>query len=401
MDPVKNPYTPNAGSRPPELAGRNAALRQFEILIARLKRGTSEQSLIIKGLRGVGKTVLLNAFEDQAERDRFLTYYHELTPDSHLVEDLVRDAERALGRLSLGQRLGQRVREGLSHMKTIKLTGPEGFGLAVDLRKANEGTITADLTDLFLQLGVAAGERERGVAFFLDEIQYVDEIQYRALISALHRVTQKQLPITAAAAGLPQIPRLTGEARTYAERLFDFPTIGNLTEDDARAALVEPARQQGVAFDEAAIVQALKWTAGYPFYIQQLGKHAWNLADASPITEQDIDQAMPAAQAALDNNIYEVRIQRTTEKQRRYMRAMAELGAGPYRSGSVARKMGQTISAVSQVRQQLLNKGLIYATEDYGYVDFTVPRFDEYMKRLMPYQTPSARGRSKRRQRKS
>jgi hypothetical protein len=393
MDPVRNPYTPNAGSRPPELAGRDEQLEQFRILVARLKGGQTEQSIIAKGLRGVGKTVLLNAFEDMAESEGFLTYYHELTDESSLIEELARDAERALAMLHLTERLAQRVRDGLGHLKTIRLTGPEGIGLEVDLRRAKEGTLTADLTDLFLQLGAAAQEKQRGVIFFLDEVQFADEVHYRALISALHRANQKRLPISAAAAGLPQIPRLSGDARSYAERLFDFPAIGNLDDEAATAALVEPARAQGVEYDGDALALGLDWTQGYPFFIQQLGKHAWNQASASPIRHTDVEEALPAAQAALDRAIYEVRVQRATANERKYMRAMAELGDGPYRSGAVARKLGQTSTAVSQSRQRLMTKGLIYATEDYGYINFSVPRFAEYMRRYMPYQAPRRRRR--------
>ena len=391
MDPVKNPYTPNAGSRPPELAGRDEQLEQFRILVARLKSGQTDQSIIAKGLRGVGKTVLLNAFEDMAESEGFLTYYHELTDETALIEELARDAERAIGMLRLTDKLTQKLREALSHLKTIRISGPEGFGLEVDLRRANEGTLTADLTDLFLELGAAAKANDRGVVFFLDEVQFADEVHYRALISALHRANQKRLPVTAAAAGLPQIPRLTGEARSYAERLFDFPTIANLDNDAAAHALAEPARAQGVEYEAEAIELALEWTAGYPFYIQQLGKHAWNLASTSPVTRADVEEAQPAAQAALDRTIYEVRVQRATANERKYMRAMAELGDGPYRSGSVAKKLGQPATAVSQTRQRLIEKGLIYATEDYGYVDFSVPRFAEYMRRYMPYLPPTNR----------
>jgi hypothetical protein len=390
VDPVANPYTPNAGSRPSELAGRQRELRQFSILVARLKKGTTDQSLIVKGLRGVGKTVLLNAFEDLAEAEGFLTYYHELTPDSSLLDNLARDAESALARLKLSERAGRRVREALGAMKAIKLTGPAGFGLQVELRGASEGTITTDLTELFLELGKAARDKESGIAFFLDEVQFVDEVQYRSMISALHRATQKQLPITLAAAGLPQIPRLSGEARSYAERLFDFPTIASLSEEDARDALVGPAGKLEVEYAEEAVVAALEWTEGYPFYIQQLGKHAWNLAEASPITVEVAREAMPAAQAALDRSIYEVRIQRATANERRYMRAMADLGAGPYRSGAVAKRLGKPASSLSPVRQQLLTKGLIYSTENYGYIDFTVPRFDEYMRRSMPFRVRKA-----------
>lgn len=384
MDPIANPYTPNAGSRPPELAGREGQLEQFAVLVGRLKAGRTEQSMIVRGLRGVGKTVLLNAFENQAEAAGFLTFYHELTPDSNLIDVLARDSERALERLSIGAGLGARIRAALEHLKTITLTGPEGFGIAVDLGDADEGTITEDLTHLFLQLGAAAREKGRGVAIFLDELQFVDEVHYRSLISALHRATQKELPVAVAAAALPQIPFLSGEARSYAERLFDFPVIGNLEPEAAISALADPARRQGVDFTPDAVELALVWTAGYPFYIQQLGKHAWNIASESPIGAEVIEQAIPAAQAALDKSIYEVRYQRATEGERRYMRAMAELGDGPHRSGLVAERWGGSVSSASPTRQQLLVKGLIYATEDYGFIDFTVPRFAEFMRRTPP-----------------
>ena len=344
--------------------------------------------MIIRGLRGVGKTVLLNAFEDYAEAEGFLTYYHELTPDSGLIADIARDAQAALARLKLSARATSAIRDALGHLGTIKVVGPEGIELAVDLRKADEGTITGDLSELFLQLGGAAAKKGSGVVFLLDEVQFVSEIEYRAVVSALHRATQKNMPITLAAAGLPQIPRLTGEARSYAERLFTFPVIANLPADDARAALVEPARQQGVEYAQDAVQLALSWTEGYPFYIQQLGQHAWNLADRSPISVTHIEAAMSVAHSALDTSIYEVRAQRATDQERRYMRAMAELGDGPYKSGAVATKLGKTTGAISMVRQRLLDKGLVYATEDYGYVDFTVPRFAEFMRRYMPYRAP-------------
>jgi len=390
MDPIANPYTPGAGSRPLELAGRDAQLRQFEVLVGRLKRGATEQSMVIKGLRGVGKTVLLNAFQDQAESLNFLTYYHELTPESSLAGELARDSERALTRLSLSERMSGKVREGLAHLRTISLTGPEGFGLSIDFAGADEGTVTSDLTDLFLSVGEAALSKERGVVFLIDEIQFADEVQFRAMVSALHRATQKSLPVTLAAAGLPQIPRLSGEARSYAERLFTFPTIANLGDVEARAALLEPARQHGVEYEAAGVERALEWTAGYPFYIQQLGKHAWNLATDSPITAANVQAAIPYAVEALDSSLYEVRVQRATPAERTYMRAMAELGDGPYRSGEVATKLNRPASAVSPTRQDLIDKGLIYATEEYGYVDFTVPRFHEFMRRYMDLAQPGA-----------
>jgi AAA ATPase domain len=391
MDPINNPYTPNAGSRPQALVGRDQEIEQFRVVVGRLKRGATEQSMIIRGLRGVGKTVLLNAFEDQAESEGFLTYYHEMTPDSSLVGEVARDAQAAMARLRLSARATKAIRDALAHLGTIKVVGPEGIELSVDLRAADEGTIARDLSELLLQLGRAAADKGTGVVFLLDEVQFAKEVEYRSVITALHRATQKNVPITLAAAGLPQIPRLTGEARSYAERLFSFPVIGSLSEKDATAALVEPARQLHVAYQPKAIELGLAWTGGYPFYIQQLGKHAWNVASTTPITTADLEAAMPAAQQALDSSIYEVRIQRATDQERRYMRAMAELGSGPYRSGDVAAKLGRKTSEVSVVRQRLLEKGLVYATEDYGYVDFTVPRFGEFMARYMPFRPPRRR----------
>jgi hypothetical protein len=381
MDPIQNPYTPNAGSRPAALAGRDAQLEQFRILVGRLKTGATDQSMIIRGLRGVGKTVLLNAFEDRAEAEGFLTYYHELTPESGMLRELALDAQIALSRLDLGRRVTARVRDGLAHLSAIKVSGPEGIEISLDIERADEAMLTRELSDLFVALGEAARSKSRGVCFLVDEIQFADEVEFRAVISALHRATQRSLPITMAAAGLPQIPRLTGEARSYAERLFDFPVIANLDADAATAALVGPAQARGVDYEATAVRAALAWTGGYPFYIQQLGKHAWNIAASSPIGSNVIAAAIPAAQGALDSSIYQVRLQRATEAERRYMRAMAELGAGPYRSGNVARMAGTSTSALSQIRQRLIDKGLIYATEDYGHVEFTIPRFDEFMRR--------------------
>lgn len=391
MDAISNPYTPNAGSRPHALAGRDRELEQFRVLLGRLARGDTEQSMVIRGLRGVGKTVLLNAFEDHAESQGFITYYHELTQDTALIAQIARDAQSALTRLKLSARALARVRSALEHLATITLTGPEGIGLAVDLRKADEGTIAEDLSGLFLAVGAAAREKSSGVIFLLDEVQFVEEVEYRALISALHRATQKNMPISVAAAGLPQIPRLAGQARSYAERLFTFPVIAGLSDMDARAALVEPARRLNVDYESGAVDLALEWTRGYPFYIQQIGKHAWNLAATSPITAANVQDAIPIAQAGLDSSTYEVRIQRATAEERRYMRAMAELGEGPYKSGLVAGELGRKTTEVSMTRQHLIDKGLIYATEDYGHIDFTVPRFDEFMRRHMPHQVPAKR----------
>jgi hypothetical protein len=384
MDSIRNPYTPGAGTRPVELAGREAEIEAFRVLVGRLKRGRTEQSQLIKGLRGVGKTVLLNTFEDHAESEGFLTSFRELTPENRLVDLLAKDVQRALQRLSLGAKATAAIRSALSNLNSIKLSGPGDLGIVVEVRHASEEALTEDFTELLLQLGRAASNKGRGVAFFFDEVQFVKETEFRALISALHRVTQKQLPVTVAAAGLPQLPRLAGEARSYAERLFTFPDIGPLPDAAATAALTVPAERENVAYEPKAIELALQLTAGYPFYIQQLGKHIWNLAESSPIGPKEVKAAGPLAEEALDRSLYEVRIQRATEREREVLRAMAELGSGPYRTGDVAKLVGTDSPGMSRIRQRLIRKGFIYATEDFGYIDFTVPRFAEFMRRYMP-----------------
>lgn len=391
MDPINNPYTPGAGTRPSELAGRDEEIENFRVLLARLRAGRSEQSQIITGLRGVGKTVLLNTFENQAEDAGYHTAFRELTQESNLPELLAIDVQRLLRELKLSAKAASVVRTGLSALSAFTLKDPNGFELSIDLRKVSEQRLTDDFVQLFLQLGSAAKAKKVGIVFFMDEIQFVKEEEFRALITALHRAAQKQLPLTLAAAGLPQIPRLAGEARSYADRLFRFPRIGALEGSAARAALVVPAQREGVDYEEQAVDRALELTQGYPFYLQEFGKHIWNLTPGSPVTIQNVDDALPRAEESLDRGIYEVRIQRATAKERRYLRAMAELGAGPYKAGSVASAMGSTTTALSTVRQKLLDRGLIYATENYGYVDFTVPRFDEFMRRHMPFRRPPAR----------
>lgn len=365
-----------------ELAGRDGEIEQFKILLGRLKLGRTEQSLIVTGLRGVGKTVLLNTFEDEAESQGYLTFFHELTPESDLIDELVRDAQVAMARLSPGVKAIRAFKSGLAYLSTIKFSTGDGLDFSVDLTGANEGTITSDLTALFLELGRLAEKNGKGIAIFLDELQFVREIEYRATISALHRVNQKSLPLTIAAAALPTIPKLSGDARSYAERLFTFPMIADLSVEDATRALVAPAQRKQVTFEVDAVEKALEWTGGYPFYLQQLGKHAWNLAKGTSIGAGDVESAIPAATSALDAGIYEVRLQRATENERKYLAAMASIGPGPYLAGQIAEAHGKaSATALSPVRQTLLDKGLIYSTETYGYVDFTIPRFDEFVRR--------------------
>jgi AAA ATPase domain len=369
-----------------ELAGREHEIEAFRVLVARIKAGQSEQSQIVSGLRGMGKTVLLNKFEDFAESAGFITSFRELTPETSLVSGMVKDADRALRTLSLSSKASASIKKALGRMESIKVGGLGGvIDLQVNLKNVTEEALADDLTRLLLELGRTAKAKSTGLAFFIDEVQFVDEVEFRALISALHRAAQKSLPLIVAAAGLPQIPGLAGEARSYAERLFEFPRIEALDQGSAAAALTVPAGREDVKYQAAAVDRAYDLTEGYPFYIQQLGKHVWNVAEQSPITKDQVDAAAPAAEKALDRGLYEVRIQRTTDREKRMLRAMAELGDGPYLIGAVAKRMGMATTSLSPVRASLLGKGLIYATEDRGVIDFSIPRFAQFMKRFMPF----------------
>jgi len=385
VDPRTNPYTPGAGSPPHELAGRQPEIEQFEILIARLKSGRSDQSMIIRGLRGVGKTVLLNAFEDIAEDDGFIAFYHEMTPEAQLLKEVTGDLRSALLEMNLGVQALDKLKRGLQALRQLRISY-EGFEISLpDSNARAEDDMTSDLSTLFLAVGRAAAKKDTGIVMLFDEAQFVSEAEYRALISALHRATQKRVPVAVVAAGLPQMPKLTGDARSYAERLFSFPVIEALPEEAAIEAFVKPAKDSGVEYTADAIRVAMDWTRGYPFYIQQLGKSCWNIApdETTRLDKAMVEASFPDAQRALDEGIYDVRLQRASEMEKRYMGAMAELGPGPYRTGDVAKAMGRKTTGVSQIRQGLIAKGLIYSTEEHGQIDFTVPRFSEFMLRVL------------------
>lgn len=382
MDPLDNPYSPGAGVAPEKLPGRDDELAQFGLSLARMQRGRTEQSVIVTGLRGVGKTVLLNRFEEIAVANDFIPFYHELTPDADLLPLISRDLKTALLRMSLSAKAKESLRAALAHLSMLKVTVADDVEFSILPYASDEQVLTADLTDLFLEIGAIAREHGQGIAFLLDELQFISEVEYRALISALHRAnSQKRLPITMAAGGLPQIPKLSGEARSYAERLFQFRSIGKLARGDAEQALVEPAGELGVAYSRGALAAALKWSDDYPFFLQLIGKYCWNVAPKSPISASDVKQAIRLAQDDLDNGFYRVRIQRATPEELRYLRAMASLGSGPYVAGDVIKAFKKTHQQSAPIRQRLIEKGLIYPTEEHGQSDFTVPGFAAFLNR--------------------
>lgn len=390
MDPVSNPYTPNAGKKPPALVGRDSEIAGFEILLKRLAAGRSAKSLIVTGLRGVGKTVLLGKFEEIAAAASWRTATHEVTPETDIRPLMARLARSALYEISPPARWGAKAKRAAGVLKSFTLTfTPEG-GVSVSLSgadqvpgKADSGDLDADLTDLLVELADAAADHGTGVVFLFDEVQFFDKLSLTALIVALHRVVQKDLPLTFVGAGLPQLPALAGAARSYAERLFDYPTIGSLTKDAAATALVEPATELGVDFEPDAVDRALDFTEGYPYFIQEVGSVVWDIADASPIRRREVDAAIPLVEKRLDESFFKVRADRTTELELRYLRAMAELGPGPQRSGDIAVTLGYKGSEqLGATRANLIHKGLIF-TPGQGLNEFTVPQFDRYLRRTI------------------
>jgi hypothetical protein len=384
--PHDNPYTPNAGARPPALVGRDAQLEAFEVLLDRLRRGHTEQSLLITGLRGVGKTVLLGAFEERAREREWTTVEAEITKNVEFGLRMAQLARRALLQVAPKARWKERGRRAAAVLKSFQLTvSPQGeltFGLDADAAEglADSGSLGEDLTDVLVALGEAAQEQDRGVVFLFDEVQFLSLAALEALIAALHKTVQRQLPITLVGAGLPQLPRLAGEAKSYAERLFQFPMIGRLSADEAARALTEPAAPLGVEFTDEAVQAIVEYTEGYPYFLQEYGKLVWEHADVSPVTLEDVRDTQEAVEAKLDSSFFRVRTDRVTGLELQYMRAMAELGAEPQAAKDVAQLMGRRSEQLGPTRSRLIEKGLLY-TPAHGLAAFTVPQFDRYMRR--------------------
>jgi hypothetical protein len=390
MDPRLNPYAPGAGTPPPELAGRDALIERAAIALDRIRAGRSARSLILYGLRGVGKTVLLNRIRLDAEARGFVSVRMEAPEDRSLPALLAPALRSALLRLNRGEaakagvQKAMRALAGFANALKFKYQDIE-FGLDVPMEAglADSGDLDNDLTDLLATIGEAAAERETAVVFFIDELQYVPDEQLASLITALHNATQAQLPISMVAAGLPQLVGATGRAKSYAERLFEFASVDRLDDAAGRDAVILPARKEGVEYEPDAVQEILRQTRGYPYFLQEWGKHSWDVANASPIEASDSREATERALADLDASFFRVRFDRLTPAEKRYMRAMAELGAGPHRSGDIAEVLGRRVTATGPVRNALIAKGMVYSPA-HGDTAFTVPLFDDFMKRIMP-----------------
>lgn len=386
-----NPYTPNAGAEPQAIVGRDDQLASFDLLLKRLARGKSEQSMIITGLRGVGKTVLLGQFRAKTLAAGWIVVELEVSKhdDAHFRREIASRLRAALFEISPKARWSAQLRRAAGALKSFTLSvdamGNLQAGIDVDAIDgvADHGDLSMDLTDVLVELGEAARQHDKGVVLLFDEIQFLGQKQLEALIAALHKAVQRKVPLTLVGAGLPQIAELTGDAKSYSERLFKFPRIGDLNRADAYAALAKPAEDEGANFEEDALARAFDVTGGYPYFIQELGSAVWGAAVEAPITREDVENSVDVYTAKLDSSFFRVRLDRATEMQRAYMRAMAELGPEAQKAADVAEVMGRTSPQVAPTRAELINMGLLY-TPDHGYAAFTVPHFDKFILRAIP-----------------
>jgi len=385
--PENNPYTPNAGARPPLLAGRSDELDAFELLLGRLRRGYTAQSMIIIGLCGVGKTVLLGEFLSKAREREWTTVDAEITKHEDFGQRMAMLARRALLQVAPRARWKERGQRAAQILRSFQLTvSPEGE-LSATLRDvdplegmADSGSLAEDLTDVLVSLGEAAQEQDSGVVFLFDEVHFLRLPELEALIAALHKTVQRSLPVTFVGAGLPQLPELAGEAKSYAERLFKFPMVGSLPDADAFKALVDPAAASGVTFESGAAEAIVSYTEGYPYFLQEYGSIVWDMDADATITLVAVEEAKDLVEAKLDGSFFKVRAERTTDLELQYLRAMAELGPEPQLARDVAKLLDRTSEQLGPTRARLIDKGLLY-TPGFGLAAFTVPQFDRYMRR--------------------
>ena len=390
MDAIKNPFSPGAGSPPPELVGRDEIIEKARILFGRIRQGRPEKSLILVGLRGVGKTVLLNEIERQAKTSKYHTIILEAHQNKQLAALLTPALRALLFEFDRMANLNEKVRRGLKVLKSfisavkVKVSDVE-FGLDIDAERgsADSGDLEADLPNLFIAVAEAAKECNSAIVLLIDEIQYLSETELSALIMAMHEMQQLQYPFILMGAGLPILTRLAGESKSYAERLFEFPEIGKLIPSDAYKALQEPVKHAHVDFEDKAIKKIIKLTQGYPYFIQEWGYQSWNHANNQRIILADVNKATDTVTQRLDKNFFRVRFDRLTPSEKKFLRAMAYLGPNAHKSGDIATVLGVKLSSLGPMRANLFNKGMIYSPA-YGEMAFSVPLFDEFMCRAIP-----------------
>lgn len=385
MDPVRNPFAPGAGTEPPELAGRDQIVTAAETALQRVLLGRHDKPQILLGLRGTGKTVLLNAFERSAESYGHLTSFIEAPDDKPLADLLYPKIHQVLRKLSLieGAKAaayrGMRALRGFASAFNISV-GDVSISVDAETGAADSGVLEFDLSELFIRVGEAAQSANKAWTLLIDEVQYLSNDELSALIVAIHRVNQKALPVMFFGAGLPQVAALSGEAKSYAERLFNYPPVGALDATATIAAIRQPIEHEREKISDIALDIIIDRTQGYPYFLQEWGYQAWNIAKASPIDADDAVQASVAALARLDEGFFRVRLDRLTPKERDYVFAMASLGDGPYRSSDIAEVLNERIQALAPRRAKIIRKGMIYSPA-HGDIDFTVPMFADYLNR--------------------
>lgn len=392
MDPLHNPFSPGAGAPPPELAGRKDILQQALLTLARIKRGRSAKSILMIGPRGTGKTVLLREIAKMAKNENYQIIKIEAHEKKSLPEILLPELRQVLFSLDKGDKISSKVKRAFRVLKSfvskIKLTfkvNEIDFGIDIEPEKgiADSGNLEADLAQVFIALGEAAQDRNTAIAIIIDELQYLNEEELSSLIMAVHTVSQESLPIAVLGAGLPQLVGKSGSVKSYAERLFDYPEVGPLNQKDAKSALQIPAKKEGVTFTEEALDEIIRITEGYPYFLQEWGYQAWNLAQQSPIDINIAKEATNASIQQLDKSFFRVRFDRLTPREQEYLRALAELGDKPQRSGDIAEELGIDVQNAAPLRNNLIKKGMIYSPK-HGDTAFTVPLFEGFLKRMMP-----------------
>lgn len=390
MDAYRNPYTPGAGSRPAALAGRDEEIERFKVALGRLSHGAGEQGIVIHGLRGVGKTVLLNKLEEVAIEAGWVTSFGEVRRGDDFRSVMARalfNAIRQLDTRQIGHRTIARLKSAFaSFSATLAGDGTVKFGFEVAPARgtADSGDLETDLVEIFQELGRVAADGGTGASVFLDELQLAGRDDLEALVAAVHRGSQKALPIAVVAAGLPTLPGAIAEAKTYAERLFFFPSLGALGEGDAHDALSLPARAQGVEYDKRALDLMLERAEGYPYFLQEWGRGVWDVAVANPISVEDVEAAVPDVERKLAQDFFSIRLARTTPAERRYCAAMAALGDGAKESAAISEALGySSVQAASTLRASLIDKGIVYSVGR-GKLDFTVPRFGAFLRESDP-----------------
>jgi hypothetical protein len=392
MDPVRNPFAPGAGQRPPELAGRGKELTAFDVLLERVARGRPERSLVLTGLRGVGKTVLLGELRSAALRRGWGAGKVEARPDAELRRPLSAALHRAIRDLAMRHRAPDRVESVLGVLKAFALrASPEGAKLrdrwqpGIDVPaaqgRADSGDIEIDLVELFTDVADLAADVGTGVALLIDEMQDLGPVDVSALCAACHELSQSGAPLVVVGAGLPHLPAVLSASKSYSERLFRYVRIDRLDRADAEVALTAPVRREGAEIKQDALDILFEVSGGYPYFVQAYGKAAWDAAPATPISIDDVVVAAPEAEAELAVGFFGSRYERATPAEREYLQAMAEVSCGqdePVGTARVAEALARKPSSLSPARDSLIKKGLVYSGER-GQIAFTVPHFGRFV----------------------